>query len=74
MENTNLFNALKLRASYGKAGNEAIPVYGTITTENTVRYPLGGASSIGVLASNLGNADLHWESSKTFNRPLTSVF
>jgi len=67
MENTNLFNALKLRASYGKAGNEAIPVYGTITTENTVRYPLGGASSIGVLASNLGNADLHWESSKTFN-------
>ena len=67
MGNTDLFNALKLRVSYGKAGNEAIPVYGTITTEGTVRFPFGGASSIGVLASNLGNADLHWESSKTFN-------
>src|SRR5262249_3452233 len=30
-------------------------------------FPFGGASTIGVLASNLGNADLHWESSKIFN-------
>ncbi len=60
-------NALKLRASYGKAGNEAIPVYGTITTENAVRFPFNGTSTIGVLASNLGNPNLHWESSKTLN-------
>jgi len=42
-------------------------VYGTITTDNTVRFPFGGTSVVGVLASNLGNANLHWESSKTFN-------
>jgi TonB-linked SusC/RagA family outer membrane protein len=60
-------NNLKLRVSYGSTGNEAIPVYGTITTAGTVRFPFGGTSTIGVLASNLGNADLHWESSKAFN-------
>lgn len=67
MRDMNLFNALKLRASYGKSGNEAIPVYRTITTESTVRFPFNGTSMIGVLASNLGNASLHWESSKTLN-------
>ncbi len=67
MKGIDIINALKLRTSYGKAGNEAINPYQTITTENTVRFPFGGASTIGVLASNLGNANLHWESSKTFN-------
>jgi TonB-linked SusC/RagA family outer membrane protein len=67
MKNMVVFNALKLRASYGKSGNEAIPVYGTVTTEGTVRFPFNGTSMIGVLASNLGNANLHWESSKTAN-------
>jgi TonB-linked SusC/RagA family outer membrane protein len=67
MHNVSLINNLKLRTSYGKAGNEAIGVAGTITTEGTVRFPFGGLSSVGVLASNLGNADLHWETSKTFN-------
>ncbi|MBL7742336.1 MAG: TonB-dependent receptor [Chitinophagaceae bacterium] len=67
MQNIKLVDNLKVRGSYGKSGNEAIGVYGTITTEGTVRFPFGGASTIGVLASNLGNADLHWESSNTFN-------
>jgi len=67
LRNTEVINNLKLRVSYGKSGNEAIPVYGTVTTEGTVRFPFGGTSTIGVLASNLGNADLHWESSKIFN-------
>lgn len=67
MKDLNVFNALKLRGSYGKAGNEAIGVYKTITTEGTNRYPFNGSSMIGVLASNLGNGDLHWETSKTLN-------
>jgi TonB-linked SusC/RagA family outer membrane protein len=67
MKGMNVFNALKLRGSYGKAGNEAIGVYKTITTESTNRYPFNGSSMIGVLASNLGNGDLHWETSKTLN-------
>jgi TonB-linked SusC/RagA family outer membrane protein len=67
MKGLNVFNALKLRGSYGKAGNEAIGVYRTITTEGTNRYPFNGSSIIGVLASNLGNGNLHWETSKTLN-------
>jgi TonB-linked SusC/RagA family outer membrane protein len=67
MTSSGFANALKLRASYGKAGNEGVSVYQTITTEGTVRFPFGGASTIGVLASNLGNANLHWETSKTLN-------
>jgi hypothetical protein len=67
MRNTSLFDNLKLRASYGKTGNEAIGVYGTITTTGTVRFPFSGVSTIGVLASNLGNSNLHWETSKVLN-------
>lgn len=58
---------LKLRVSYGKSGNEAIPVYGTITTDNSVRYPFSGVSVIGVLAGNLGNSNLQWESTTGTN-------
>ncbi|MEI9806871.1 MAG: SusC/RagA family TonB-linked outer membrane protein [Bacteroidota bacterium] len=70
MKNAGLVNNLKLRTSYGKSGNEAIGVYGTITTAGSVRFPFGGVSTIGVLASNLGNANLHWEASKIFNAGL----
>jgi TonB-linked SusC/RagA family outer membrane protein len=67
MGKAKFINNLKLRTSYGHTGNEAIGVYGTVTTDASVRYPFNGASTIGVLASNLGNANLHWETSKTFN-------
>jgi len=67
MDRFAFLNNLKLRVSYGKSGNEAISVYQTITTDATVRFPFNGAGLTGVLASNLGNANLHWETSKTFN-------
>jgi TonB-linked SusC/RagA family outer membrane protein len=60
-------NSLKLRSSYGKTGNEAIPINGTATLAGTNRFPFNGVSTIGVLASNLGNADLHWEQTKGLN-------
>jgi len=67
LKNSNIIDNLKLRFSYGKTGNEALPVYRTITTDGTVRFPFTGVSQIGVQASNLGNADLHWESTVTSN-------
>ena len=60
-------NSLKLRGSYGKTGNEAITINGTATTAGTNRFPFNGVSTIGVLASNLGNANLHWEETKGLN-------
>lgn len=67
MSGVSLVNSLKLRASYGKTGNEAININGTVTTAGTNRFPFNGVSTIGVLASNLGNANLHWEETKGLN-------
>jgi TonB-linked SusC/RagA family outer membrane protein len=58
---------LKLRLSVGESGNEAISVYRTITTNGTNRFPFNGVSTIGALASNLGNANLQWETTLSRN-------
>jgi len=67
MKNVELINNLKLRLSYGKTGNEAVTVYRTITTESSSRSPFNGISTIGVIAANLGNTSLQWETTKTAN-------
>ena len=67
MKSVSFVDNLKLRISYGKSGNEGINVYQTITTDNSVRYPFNGLAIIGVLAGNLGNANLHWESTTGTN-------
>ncbi|MEI8114465.1 MAG: TonB-dependent receptor [Bacteroidia bacterium] len=53
---------LKLRASYGLSGNQAIDPNVTSSTASTVRLPFNGISTIGVLANILGNKNLTWES------------
>ncbi|HEY4149498.1 MAG TPA: SusC/RagA family TonB-linked outer membrane protein, partial [Chitinophagaceae bacterium] len=67
MKSVSFVNNLKLRASYGKSGNQAINANQTATLDATVRYPFAGISTIGVLASTLGNANLHWETTTGFN-------
>lgn len=62
MNNVAFVNNLKLRSSYGLSGNQAIDPYQTITTSSTNQLPYNGVSTIGVVASVLGNADLQWES------------
>jgi TonB-linked SusC/RagA family outer membrane protein len=70
LKDSKLINNLKLRASYGKTGNEAVSVYKTITSDGTVRFPFNGVSTVGVQASNLGNGNLHWESTNQANAAL----
>ena len=61
-------NTLKLRASYGKAGNEAIGVYQSRVKMDSGMLALGGASNAGLWPNDLmGNADLTWETTKSFN-------
>ncbi len=67
MQDIPFINNLKLRSSYGKTGNEAIGVYGTLTTASSVRFPFSGVSTIGVLANNLGNSNLKWENTTSLN-------
>jgi TonB-linked SusC/RagA family outer membrane protein len=74
MKNVTLLERLKLRVSYGKSGNEAIPVYNTITTDGTVRYPFDGIAYTGLTPSNLGNSALLWENTLGTNVGLDFTF
>lgn len=60
-------NSLKLRLSYGKAGNEAINVYQSISTMANHAIAMGGLSNISLVADVLGNANLTWETTRTIN-------
>ncbi len=67
MSNIKAINLLKLRASYGISGNQAVPPYQTFTTLRTAPYIYSGATAIGVTPSRLGNSGLKWESTAGFN-------
>ena len=55
---------LKLRASYGVAGNPSISPYQSLTHLNSGQYVFGSAIGAAYYPSTLGNAALKWESTK----------
>jgi TonB-linked SusC/RagA family outer membrane protein len=62
----NVFDELKLRASYGKTGSQAIAPYATLSTYLTDIYNAGApfnSTSItsGIVIGNASNSDLKWE-------------
>ena len=67
MKQFSLIDILKLRASYGKSGNQAINPYQTLSTQNTVQYVYNGATATGVIENQLGNSNLTWETSTGIN-------
>ena len=67
MKQFSFIDVLKLRASYGKSGNQAINPYQTLSTQNTVQYVYNGATATGVIANQLGNSNLTWETSTGIN-------
>ena len=68
MSNVDWLNNLKLRLSYGKAGNEAISVYETLAKMDNAAITMDGASATALYPnSRMGNAGLSWETTKTFN-------
>jgi len=68
MEKIDWLNNLKLRLSYGKAGNEAIGVYQTLAKMSNAALTMDGSSSIALYPdSRMGNSGLGWETTKTFN-------
>jgi len=56
---------LKLRASWGKAGNYTIPDYGSIPTLALSNYSFNGAGAVGQTPAGIVNPDLGWELSET---------
>jgi TonB-dependent starch-binding outer membrane protein SusC len=61
-----LISNLKLRASWGQTGSQAIGVYGTVTSYNTSAALAGtswlnGTMTYGINIGDPGNEDLRWE-------------
>ena len=67
---------LKLRLSWGKSGNSAIGAYKTLTIlgMDKVPYMFGSDIIYGQLPANLGNEDLSWETTSTFDAGLDMSF
>ena len=68
MENVNAISNLKLRFSYGVAGNSGIPAYGTQSylVVQTMGFENTNAPSY-IFNTTIGNTGLGWELSKTAN-------
>jgi TonB-linked SusC/RagA family outer membrane protein len=56
-------NSMKIRASYGLAGNNDISNYGSIGLLAYRDYVIGGKRVSGIVPSTLSNQDLSWEKS-----------
>ena len=67
--NVEYLSNLKLRASWGISGNAAVNPYQTITTlgSNPIYYNFNTTLVTGQVPGILGNKDLTWETTKTYN-------
>lgn len=68
VENADWLSNLKLRISYGEAGNDtSVEPYDSLAFLNDNDYVFGGSYSSGVTVAGLNNYDLTWERSKEYN-------
>jgi TonB-linked SusC/RagA family outer membrane protein len=66
--NITVLSNLKVRASYGRVGNQAIPSYGSLSTLGQARYIFGANSNtLGYIQGNYGNPDLRWETTGQYD-------
>lgn len=66
-EPVELINQLKLRASFGENGNQAVGPYETLARLSEFSYLDGTATAPGYMPSKLGNPELGWESTRSYN-------
>lgn len=63
-----ILSQLKIRASYGLNGNQAVPAYSTMARNYSIEFwGPDEMATFGYFAQFLGNEDLGWESSKSLN-------
>lgn len=71
---TNTFDLLKLRASYGALGNQAVDLYSYQNSINLGQdYSFGGALSSGAAATAYSDPNTSWETTQTYNAGLDAV-
>jgi len=75
MKNSKNIDLLKLRVSYGSIGNQAIDPYQTQALLGRTSYAWDvDAAAFGYRPNSIGNPDLRWETSTTFNSGLDFSF
>ena len=67
MQNSSAIDQLKLRASYGSIGNQAINPYQTQALLGRTSYAYDNVAAFGYRPNTIGNPDLRWETSTTLN-------
>jgi TonB-linked SusC/RagA family outer membrane protein len=74
-------NLLKLRASWGRLGNQQILPYPTIATvatkdinKNPITYSFNQGLASGVAPVNGANTDIQWESTETYGAGIDAAF
>lgn len=82
LKNFRALNSLKLKLSWGQNGNQGIGPYGTLSTiangaSGDLRYEFSNAQgkiNYGLFQNALGNSDLGWESTETWNTGFESAW
>ena len=67
MKSQDFFSELKLRASYGFSGNQAIAVGSTQSRLRTIRRSFGGGFLTALTLNSFENQNLAWETTAQFN-------
>jgi TonB-linked SusC/RagA family outer membrane protein len=67
MADSELFDALRVRFSWGQSGNTAIDPYQTLGLLDRTTYAFGSNAGFGYRPGQLSNADLKWETTSTYN-------
>jgi TonB-dependent starch-binding outer membrane protein SusC len=68
MKNIKAISYLKIRTSVGKNGNQGIGRYSSFSKMSTNNpYIFGSTTAIGIYPNSLGNADLGWEATTSYN-------
>jgi len=74
MQNQGLIEDLKLRTSYGRAGNQAIGPYRTLGLLTEANTTLNGAEVPGITIGRPANPNLKWETTSSFDVALEASF
>ena len=65
IKNLGIFDRLKIRASWGLTGSQAISPYATMSTYDNVKYSFStGSDTNGIRPSNPANKSLKWETTE----------
>ncbi|MRG45138.1 SusC/RagA family TonB-linked outer membrane protein [Chitinophaga sp. SYP-B3965] len=74
IKETNIFSDLKLRASYGESGNQAVSPYSVRAKLSGVIANMNNAVIAAVDETTLPNKDLKWETTSQYNFGLDAAF